>query len=509
MPPPVRKTIADLRESDFWKEEDIRLRGSPDIQINGLAYDSRRVQPGDLFMALPGLHVDGHHYVGQAIQRGAVAVVHQTELASYDHRITYLQVPDSRQAMSGIADAFFDHPSRELKVVGVTGTDGKSTTVWLIHQLLEALGQSSGLISTVHLKTGEKLIKNPLRQSTPEAPDTQGLLRRMVSGGKAYAVLEATSHGLSAGTGRLSLVEFTAAVCTNIGHEHLEFHRTFEQYRSDKANLFRALSEKGFGVVNRNDPSHRYLIDQTDAAVYSYGLNSKSADLWARVDKTDLSGSQFSLYYDGEQYQAGLNLPGTYNVENLLAAILTVLHLLPASIQDLLPLLSKLQGVPGRMEAINTGQPFGVIVDYAHTPQSFAKLLPLVRAQTEGRLIVVFGSAGERDLDKRPLQGELAARFSDIIILTDEDPRGEEPVAILEQIGAGCKREKTQQPTELSLIPDRRQAIHRAFALAKMGDTVLLLGKGHEESIIYASGPVPWHEARVARQILTEMGFSP
>ena len=480
----------------------LRLHGSPDTNIQGLTYDSRRVEAGDLFAALPGLHTDGHRFIEQAIRNGAAAVLHQEELTSYEEGIAYLRVPDSRRSMSVLAAAFYDYPSRELSVIGVTGTDGKSTTVWLIHQLLDALGKSNGFISTVQMQTENRVIENPLRQSTPEAPDILRLLRRMADAGNRYAVIEATSHGLAAETGRLSAVQFTAGVCTNISHEHLEFHGSFERYRSDKANLFRALPENGFGVVNLNDPSNQYLADQSGAPVLRYGLKNPQADLWAEVTQSDLSGSLFTLHHGGQELTTQLNLPGSYNIENLLAAALTVLRLNSLCLQDLAVAIPKLQGVPGRMESIDRGQPFRVIVDYAHTPQSFAKLLPLVREHTGGRLVVVFGSAGERDLAKRPLQGELAARFCDIVILADEDPRGEEPTAILEQIAAGCRKE-----VQLILIPNRREAISRAFTLAERGDTVLLLGKGHEKNIIYADGPIPWLEAKVARDILEQMGF--
>ena len=489
--------------------KDLRLRGDPQTGLRGLTYDSRRVETGDLFAALPGLHTDGHRFIEQAIRRGAAAVLHQDELDGYKEGITYLRVPDSRRGMSALAAAFYGHPSRELSVIGVTGTDGKSTTVWLIHQLLEALGKASGFISTAQIRTEDRAIENPLRQSTPEAPDIQRLLRRMVDAGNEYAVIEATSHGLSSATGRLSAIQFTAGVCTNISHEHLEFHGSFERYRSDKANLFRALPRHGFGVVNLNDPSHHYLGEQSGAPVIGYGLSNPEADLWAEVIQTDLSGSQFTLHYAGRSLPARLNLPGSYNIENLLAASLTVLRLDPGGLSELAAAIPALHGVPGRMESIGRGQPFRVIVDYAHTPQAYAGLLPLVRAHTPGALIVVFGSAGERDLGKRPLQGELAARYCDIVILTDEDPRGEEPTVILEQVAEGCLREKPELRTggQLIQIPDRREAIGRAFGLAKRGDTVLLLGKGHERSIVYSAGPVPWLEARVAREILEGMGW--
>jgi UDP-N-acetylmuramoyl-L-alanyl-D-glutamate--2,6-diaminopimelate ligase len=490
---------------------DMRLRGTPQIDVRSLSYDSRRVEAGDLFIALPGLHTDGHRFIGEAIHRGAVAVLHQDELASYREGITYLQVPDSRRGMSALAAAFYEYPSRQLSVVGVTGTDGKSTTVWLIHQLLEAAGKRSGFISTVQMRSERRVVDNPLRQSTPEAPEIQRLLRRMIDGGNNYAVIEATSHGLSAKTGRLADVEFAAGVCTNINHEHLEFHGSFERYRSDKANLFRALPQDGFGVVNLNDPSHQYLAGQALSPVFRYGLGNPRADLWAEVGQADLSGSQVILHYAGQELSSQLCLPGGFNAENLLAAALTVLKLDSLGLDDLAEAIPKLRGVPGRMETIDRGQPFRVMVDYAHTPQSFAKLLPLVRQHTEGRLIALFGSAGERDTAKRPLQGELATRFCDIVILADEDPRGEDPSAILEQIAAGCRREKPRLRTgdQLLIIPDRREAIGRAFRLARKGDTVLLLGKGHEASIIYADGPIPWQEAEAAREILEQMGWKP
>ena len=489
--------------------EHLHLRGSPETTVRGLAYDSRNVERGDLFIALPGLHTDGHRFIDQAIRRGAVAILHQDELESYREGITYLQVPDSRRGMSTLAAAFYGYPSRQLNVIGVTGTDGKSTTVWLIHQLLEALGKPSGFISTVQMRSEDRVVENPLRQSTPEAPEIQRLLRRMIEGGDSYAVIEATSHGLSAQTGRLADVEFTAGVCTNISHEHLEFHGSFERYRSDKANLFRALPAGGFGVVNLNDPSHQYLADQALSPVYRYGLGNPQADLWAEVGRADLGGSLLTLHHTGQELSSRFHLPGSYNVENLLAAALTVLKLGSLGLADLAEAIPKLRGVPGRMETIDRGQPFRVMVDYAHTPQSFAELLPLVRQHTEGRLIAVFGSAGERDTAKRPLQGELAARFCDIVILADEDPRGEEPCEILEQIAAGCLREDPgrRQGESLLLVPDRREAIGRAFSLARKADTVLLLGKGHERSIIYADGPIPWLESEVVREILEQMGW--
>jgi UDP-N-acetylmuramoyl-L-alanyl-D-glutamate--2,6-diaminopimelate ligase len=473
-----------------------------DPPILGLAYDSREVRPGWLFAALEGQHTDGHRYVGQAVERGAVAVLHGRPLPTLRPEVARVRVADPRLALSALADAFHGNPSRSLEVIGVTGTDGKSTTVYLIHQLLSALGQASGFLSTVSFQAGGELRANSLRQSTPEAPEVHALLAEMARTGRRYAVLEATSHGLSERTSRLAHVQFQAAVCTNITHEHLEFHGTFDQYRSDKANLFRAAQR--FGVANGDDPSHAYLAAQIPRPVHLYGMRNAEVELSARDFRGDLEGSRFSLRWPVGQAEASLPLPGRHNVENLLAACLAVHGLLEVPYDDLVPLLPGLRGVPGRLEAVRGGQPFRVIVDYAHTPEAFARVLPFVRDLTPGRLIVVFGSAGERDTAKRPLQGEVASRHCDVLVLADEDPRGEDPQAILRDIAAGCRLRPGQ---ELVLQPDRRKAILESVRRARPGDTVLLLGKGHEASIIYPGAPLPWSEAEEAREALRALGY--
>jgi len=492
--------------------------GDLDQEILGIAYDSRQAGPGHLFAALEGLHTDGHRYIDQALDQGASAVLHSRLLERYHPKAAYLRVEDTRRALSPLAAAFFGHPSEKLRMVGVTGTDGKSTTVWLLQQLLEALGQPSGFLSTVALKTDSGVVKNPFRQSTPEAPEVQGFLAQMVEAGKRYAVVEATSHGLSSRTSRLADVAFDAAVLTNVTHEHLEFHGTFEQYRSDKANLFRALDIKGakpleprFGVVNLEDPSHDYFGSQTRAPVFTYSIRSPRADLWADDFSHDLRGSWLTLHLKDPaalaeaSQRVRLNLPGLFMAENLLAAALAAARLLNLPLAAIGPFIPGLTGVKGRMEEIDLGQPFRVIVDYAHTPEAFSKLFPMVRRTTPGALIAVFGSAGERDLEKRPLQGRVASRFCDLVVLADEDPRGEDGLKILRDIASGC--EDRQEGRDLLVIRDRRQAIRRAFCLAKTGDTVLLLGKGHEESILYSDGPRPWDEAEEARASLRQMGY--
>ncbi len=490
----------------------LELAGDVDRPLTAVVYDSRDAREGCLFVALDGLHVDGHRFIADAVKRGAAAVVHSKSTDPPVPGVGYARVENTRSLLSPLSAAFFDDPSRSLRVIGVTGTDGKSSTVWFIQQLLEARGKRSGFLSTVSFQTGAEAVKNPFRQSTPEAPEIHGMLSDMRRMGKEFAVVEATSHGLSARTNRLGDVLFDAAVMTNVTHEHLEFHGTFAQYRSDKANLFRALSRSRnkeidcprFGVVNADDPSHGYFKECTQLPVYAYALRGP-ADLVARDVSMDLSGSSFMMECGGKRRQARISIPGPFWVENVLAACLTVSHALsedPLALAELLPGLS---GVQGRMERIDLGQGFGVIVDYAHTPGAFQKLLPWIRPLARGRLFVVFGSAGERDREKRPMQGRLAGEYSDVVVITDEDPRGEDSMSILRDIARGCGGKREGE--DLFLIPNRPQAIRRAFSLAAPGDSVLLLGKGHEGSIIHADGPHAYDEREEAEKALREMGF--
>jgi UDP-N-acetylmuramoyl-L-alanyl-D-glutamate--2,6-diaminopimelate ligase len=487
----------------------------PAARVEGLAYDSRSVRSGDLFFALPGLHAEGRLFIPAAIAAGARAVVHSGELPSYDPAVAYARVADPRFAMSPIAAAFYGRPSRDLAVVGVTGTEGKSTTVYLIHQLLSLAGLRSGFFSTVMSDTGAGEAPNPEHQTTPEATAVQRMLASMRDSGMGYAVVEASSHGLSARTNRLGDVDFDVGVMMNVAREHLEFHGTWEQYRSDKANLFRALdgpvdrkSRKvpRFGVVNADDPSADYFAKRTVVPVRSFSASGKEADLSASGVSVDPAGESFSVVErSGRSHKARIELPGAFNVGNALAALLAASGLTGIALGDLVPLLPRLRPVRGRMTAIDRGQGFEVIVDYAHTPSSFQTIFPPLRERIRGRIICVFGSGGERDVEKRPRQGRIAADSCDIVILADEDPRGEDPMALLEEIAAGCP--ELPRGERLHLIPDRKAAIRKAFSLARPGDLVALLGKGHENSIIYAEGSIPYDEIGEAESALAELGY--
>ncbi len=512
----------------------LESRTTEDPVITGLSYDSRKVQPGNIYFALPGIHTDGHRYIPQALEAGAVAVVHQEPLAEYLPGICYLRSEDSRYAMAPVADAFFGSPSKELAVIGVTGTEGKSTTVFLIYQLLQLAGKKAGFLSTVQSRTGEKEEWNPEHQTTPEAPTVQAALAAMRDYGMDYAVLEASSHGLSPRTNRLGEVAFDVSVMTNVTHEHLEFHGSWEQYRTDKANLFRSLDRAShekflpsaslvagtgrpsirvpsFGVSNADDPSSAYFSASMERRTYTFSVHGADADLMVKSVESDGTGNRYEVRSrsSGETMQIKDNLPGAFNAGNVLAALLTVSGLLDRPLADFVPLVPRLRPVRGRMTVVDKGQPFEVLVDYAHTPSSFETVLPPIRKRIEGRggrLISLFGSGGERDREKRPRQGRIAADWSDVVILSDEDPRGEDPAELLEEIAAGCPERRRGE--DLFLIPDRPLAIRRAFSMAGEGDTVLLLGKGHENSIIYKDRTLPYDEIAEAEKALAEIGYT-
>src|SRR6056297_846964 len=491
--------------------------GPSDPYITDLAYDSREVHGGSLFFALKGLHTDGHEYIDKAIALGAAAIVHSEPLSTYAQGTTYIRVDNSRLVMSPIACNFFDDPSSEMTIIGVTGTDGKSTTSFFIQQLLKLSGKRTGLLTTVQFDLGDGPQKNYLRQSTPEAPEIHRLLRAMRENKCTHAVVEATSHGLSPLNNRLGDVSFDVGVLTNISHEHLEFHKTLERYIDDKANLFRALPLKGgFGVVNAEEAHRQAFINATQCPVHLYGTEEatkagiKNLSIIAREIKETPEGQSFLVSSTTEETlneYVKLPQPGRFNIENSIAALLAVGCLPGESLHTYLPLVSYLRPIKGRMVPVDEGQPFQVIVDYAHTPGSFRKLFPALRSQVnKGNLIAVFGSAGERDIEKRSQLGSIAAEYCDIIILADEDPRGEEPRDILDDIATGCKRMKRNEG--LFLIEDRPAAIRHAFTLAEKNDLVVLLGKGHEGSIIYADGPIPWDEETAAREQLRALGYT-
>jgi UDP-N-acetylmuramoyl-L-alanyl-D-glutamate--2,6-diaminopimelate ligase len=506
--------------------------GEIDPLVKGLEYDSRSVKNGDLFFALPGLHTHGNNYIDNAITNGAVVIVHENEIKNKKEGIVYLQVKNSRFCMSPVSAAFYDYPSRRILVTGVTGTEGKSSTVYIIWQILTLLGKKAGFISTVQQCLGGEVFWNSEHQTTPEAPVVQRLLREMADNGCEYAVVEASSHGLSKTTNRLGDVEFCTSVLTNVTREHLEFHGTFEQYRYDKANLFRALDEytnssvffEPFGVINADDKNSFYFTRATHHQTFTFSAEGRNADICIELFEGSAYGNWYmvSIPSLNEHIQIRDRLPGSFNTRNVLAALLVVSGLSGIPVKEIAPLVKKLKPLKGRMTTIKKCQPFEVIVDFAHTPSSFRTIFPPLHkriSKTDGRIISLFGSAGERDTEKRAEQGKIASVYSDIIILTDEDPRSEDPMDILEEIYAGVEpqnildnadktiHKKFNRNENLFLIPDRFLAIRKALSLARKGDIVIFLGKGHENSIIYADHVIPFDEITEVEKALAEMGY--
>ncbi|MDR0323208.1 MAG: UDP-N-acetylmuramoyl-L-alanyl-D-glutamate--2,6-diaminopimelate ligase [Treponema sp.] len=513
--------------------------GKSDPLVTGVVYDSRNVKNGNLFFALPGLHTDGGLFIDDAIKNGASVIVHENENLKKKDGVVYLRVESSRFAMSPIVAAFYGFPSKRLHVIGVTGTEGKSTTVYLIWQLLTLMGKKAGFFSTVQNCLGSEVFWNSEHQTTPEAPVVQRLLCEMADNGCEYVVVEASSHGLSKKTNRLGDVEFCSAVLTNLNHEHLEFHGTWEQYRDDKANLFRALNgyksthgssfNDPFGVINADDKSADFFANAAHYKTLKFSAEGRYCDIIMEAIESSAWGNWYLVFIPAinKHIQLRDRLPGAFNSRNVLAALLVVSGLLKLPPHEIAPFVKELKPVRGRMNVINKGQPFEVIVDYAHTPSSFQTIFPPLRNRlnmTEKKIISVFGSAGERDTKKRPEQGYIAANYSDVIVLTDEDPRGEDPMDILEEIAAGIEndnidtdefkeadrsREKTNRfvrDKNLFLIPDRPAAIRKALNLACSGDLVIFLGKGHENSIIYANHVMPFDEITEVEKALAENG---
>ena len=477
-----------------------RVVGVPIGDVTSLAYDSRRVKSGALFFAVPGEHTDGHRYVPDAVGAGARAVVVELEIT--DVGIPQLVVANSRQALAEAADLWFGEPSRRLATIGVTGTNGKTTVTSLCAQILSAAGQRPGLLGTVNVQIGDRLEENLARATTPEALELQELLARMVAAGNHTAVIETSSHGLA--LGRVRNCRYRAAVLTNLTHEHLEFHGTFEAYRDAKALL---VEEAPLAVLNRDDPSWAVFRERAPDRVLSYGVHEE-ADVRASDLRIRTDGSELAVTAPGWSGTLAIPLPGSFNVENALAAFTFALGWgidpgLAAST------LAQAHGVAGRMERVNLGQPFSVVIDYAHSPDAIEKMLRVLRPITSGRLVAVFGSAGERDVLKRPEMGRIAAELADLVVVTDEDPRAEDPAEINRQIADGARKAGARDDDNLWVINDRRAAIAHAIGLAQPGDTILLAGKGHEHNMFVASGSVWWDEAAVARQELEKAGYAP
>lgn len=487
------------------------------IEVRGITHDSRRVRPGDVFVALPGAHHDGHDHAPAAVASGACALVLEHAVATPG--VPQLLVHAARPALAAAAAWFEGDPSLGLGVVGITGTDGKTTTAYLVRSMLETCGLPTGMLGTIDVVAGGRSLGNPGRATTPEAPELQARLREMAHAGDRFAVVEATSHGLA--QDRVADVAWDVAVHTNVTHEHLEFHRTPEAYRAAKRRLFERLApgpanpDKGFGkhaVVNLDDPwvgVFREAARDAGAMIVGYGASPGGEAAVRAVGVREGARLEVTVRTRRWQAQVRLALAGRFNVHNALAAI-GVGEALELDPEGMRGGLEALERVPGRMEPVDVGQPFRVLVDYAHTPDALAKALDAVAplaAVGGGGLVAVFGSAGDRDTAKRPMMGRVAGERCRLVVVTDEDPRSEDREAILDAIAEGAERAGRRRGHDLLLIADRAAAIATALELARAGDVVLLAGKGHERTIETSDGAVAWDEAGAAREALRALGY--
>ena len=496
----------------------------PDVTITGISIDSRAVKPGYLFVAMKGGSVDSHYYIQNAVDNGAVAIVGEQDFEGPIGNMPYIRLESTRRALTWIAAAFHDWPARKLTVIGVTGTDGKTTTTNLISKSLLAAGIKAGMVSTVNAVIGDEVLDTGFHVTTPDAHDVQAYLARMVEAGLTHVVLETTSHGWA--QHRVDACEFDIGVVTNITHEHMDEHGSYENYRAAKARLFSSLEmtvpkrqgNPRLGVINRDDmKSFDFLNDFIKVNKVNYGLNP-DADVRATNIHYDPSGILFEATSKDFSISVESNLVGAYNVSNCLAALAASVYGLRIQPEIAALGISLLEGIPGRMEMIDLGQKFTAIVDFAHTPNALRVTLEAAREMlspsrggqlpvppTKPRVIAVFGSAGLRDKAKRRMMAETAAELADLTVLTAEDPRTESLQGILEEMAAGARSRGGREGETFWRIPDRGEAIRFALSLARPGDIVLACGKGHEQSMCFGGREHLWDDRTAMRAALAEL----
>jgi len=510
----------------------------PEVLITGIALDSRAVKLGDLFIAMQGGSVDGHDFIPSAIQNGAAAVVGGKELDGLS--IPYIQLTNPRRALTYLSAAFYDWPGRKLTMIGVTGTDGKTTTTNLIYKILLAANIKAGMVSTVNAVIGNQVLDTGFHVTTPDAHDVQRYLAKMVEAGLTHVVLETTSHGWA--QYRVDACEFDVGVVTNITHEHLDQHGSYENYRAAKARLFESLERTlpkpqgnpRLAIINRDDQSFEFLNDFIKTNKLSYG-SGDGADVCAADIEYSPSGTRFTAKSKDWRVAIKSNLVGAYNISNCLAALTAAVYGLGIQPEVAAQGIASLEGVPGRMERIDLGQNFTAIVDFAHTPNALKVTLETARKMTKShredaenakeninlrslnklrgskeqsdkpRVIAVFGSAGLRDKEKRRMMAETAAELADLSVLTAEDPRTESLSGILEEMAAGARSRGGREGETFWRVADRGEAIRFALSLARPSDIVLACGKGHEQSMCFGKIEHAWDDRIALRAALSEL----
>lgn len=479
-----------------------------DPDVTSIAIDSRAVRPGSLFVAMKGGNVDGHEFIQKAIDNGAAAVVGDRDILELS--VPYIRLENPRRFLTWIAAAFYDWPGRKLTVVGVTGTDGKTTTTNLIYQILLAANIKAGMISTVNAVIGDEVLDTGFHVTTPDAHDVQRYLARMVDAGLTHVVLETTSHGWA--QYRVDACEFDIGVVTNITHEHMDEHGSYENYRAAKARLFSSLEitlpkrqgNPRLAVINRDDvKSFDFLNDFIKVDKLNYGLG-ENADVRATDIGYSPAGIHFAAQSKDFKTQVTSKLVGAYNVSNCLAALTATVYGLGIAPEVATRGIGSLEGIPGRMEVIDLGQNFTAIVDFAHTPNALKVTLETARAMTAGRIIAVFGSAGLRDKEKRRMMAETSAELADFSVLTAEDPRTESLDQILDDMAAGARSRGGREGLTFWRVADRGEAIRFGLSLAREGDIVLYCGKGHEQSMCFGKREHLWDDRTAMRAALAD-----
>ncbi len=483
------------RLAEILKETSCKYRKKMDEDciVTGIAFDSRHVKPGDLFICIVGLHSDGHQFIPQAITQGATAILAE-KAVEVPADIAVAMVPDTRKAMAQVAAAFYGYPSQRLKLIGVTGTNGKTTTTWLIRSILEHWGKKTGIMGTIHTRIDE--IEADAARTTPEAPDIEKFLALCCQHQAEYVVMEVSSHALS--LDRVDGLSYHQAIFTNLTQDHLDYHHTMEAYLEAKCKLFQMIQpERGnVCIVNVDDPAASAFIKAAQAPVVTCSLHP-GADLYIEDLHMDASGTSFVYCWKGKKYPVHMTLVGDFNVHNALGAIASALceNVPPEVIREA---LKNIRGVPGRFQSVNEGQNYMVIVDYAHTPDGLENILKTGRKLAKNRLITVFGCGGDRDHTKRPLMGAIASEYSDYVIVTSDNPRSEEPEEIIRQILVGIKK------SNYEVMADRKQAIKKAIEMAQAGDLIMIAGKGHETYQLVKNQVLHFDDVEVARDCINE-----
>jgi UDP-N-acetylmuramoyl-L-alanyl-D-glutamate--2,6-diaminopimelate ligase len=476
-----------------FSSEIISIKGSSsELEISGLEYDSRKIKPGDLFFAVGGYQTDGRKYIDQAVSKGAVAVALEGD--SIPQGVTTVRVKNVRRAMALISSEFYGRPSEKMTMLAITGTAGKTTSSYLARSILAAAGRRTGLLGTINYWVLDH--NYPAPNTTPESLDLQRLLAEMRENGVDTVVMEASSHGIQ--LERMAGINFRAAAFTNFSQDHLDFHGSMDEYLKAKLRLFQNLDAKSYCVVNLDDSTSQRVMESTKALLLTFSLE-KQAQVMARDIKSDLKGSTFTLVTPEGQVPIILSLPGRPNIYNALTA--TGLALLcGVNLKSIKTGLESVSSVAGRFELIPSDLGFDVVVDYAHTPEELERALATAKGLASGRLITVFGCGGDRDRTKRPLMGHAVGRYSDEIIVTSDNPRTEDPQAIIEDILPGLEGRHYQ------IVPERKEAIFRAIGSARKGDLVMIAGKGHEDYQIIGTQKIHFDDREVAGEALHDLG---